>query len=109
MRTLLLLVPLAAVAYFVWQSTKSRIFLLGIPFLQFFRQSVFFEELRPFWIPGRLTTVEVTTLWLILVWAVCTGWLLPSRRAAGDSARRPSGPGRFRRSCCWRWSPACWW
>jgi hypothetical protein len=92
-RTLLLLLPLAAVAYFVWQSTKSRIFLLGIPFLQFFRQSVFFEDLRPFWIPGRLSTVEVTTLWLILVWAVCTGWLLPSRRKAGERRLPLFGPG----------------
>ena len=92
MRTLLLLVPLAAVAYFVWQSTRSRIFLLGIPFLQFFRQSVFFEDLRPFWIPGRLSTVEVTMLWLIVVWAVCTGWLLPSRRTAGEERTPPFGP-----------------
>ena len=92
MRSLLLLVPLAAVAYFVWQSTRSRIFLLGIPFLQFFRQSVFFESLRPFWIPGRLSTVAVTMLWLILVWAVCTGQLLPSRRSAGEQRVPPFGP-----------------
>jgi len=84
MRSLLLLLPLAAVAYFVWRSASSRIFLLGIPFLQFFRQSVFFESLRPFWIPGRLSNVAITTLWLIAVWAVCTGQLLPAgRRGAG--------------------------
>jgi hypothetical protein len=92
MRTLLLLVPLAAVAYFVWQSTKSRIFLLGIPFLQFFRQSVFFESLRPFWIPGRLSTVAITMLWLVAVWAVSTGRLLPSRRRSGQERIPPFGP-----------------
>jgi hypothetical protein len=91
-RTLLLLVPLAAVAYFVWQSTRSRIFLLGIPFLQFFRQSVFFESLRPFWIPGRLSTVAITMLWLIAVWALCTGRLLPSRRRSGEERLPPFGP-----------------
>lgn len=92
MRTLLLLVPLAAVAYFVWQSTRSRIFLLGIPFLQFFRQSVFFDSLRPFWIPGRLSTVTITMLWLVVVWAVCTGWLLPSRRTSGKERNPLFGP-----------------
>ena len=92
MSSLLLLVPLAAVAYFVWQSTRSRIFLLGIPFLQFFRQSVFFESLRPFWMPGRLSTVAITMLWLIAVWAVCTDQLLPRRRRAGEERVAPFGP-----------------
>lgn len=92
MRMLLLLVPLAAVAYFVWQSARSRIFLLGIPFLQFFRQSVLFESLRPFWIPGRLSTVTITMLWLIAVWALCTGALLPSRWRSGDRRVPPFGP-----------------
>ena len=92
MRSLLLLLPLAAVAYFVWQSTRSRIFLLGIPFLQFFRESVFFESLRPFWIPGRLSTVAITMLWLVVVWAVCTDRLLPARRRAAEERVPPFGP-----------------
>ena len=92
MRSLLLLLPLAAVAYFVWQSTRSRIFLLGIPFLQFFRESVFFESLRPFWIPGRFSTVVITMLWLVVVWAVCTDRLLPARRRAAEERVPPFGP-----------------
>lgn len=92
MSTLLLLFPLAAVAYFVWRSTKSRIFLLGIPFLQFFRQSVFFEDIRVFWIPGRLSAVTITMLWLILVWALCTDWLLPARRRVAGERTPPFGP-----------------
>ena len=36
--------------------------------------------------------MEVTTLWLILVWAVCTGWLLPRRRTPGKERMPPFGP-----------------
>jgi hypothetical protein len=92
MRTLLLLLPLTAVAYFLWQSTRSRIFLLGIPFLQFFRQSVFFESLKPFWVPGRLSNVTITLLWLVAVWAVCTGQVLASRRRPGERHVPAFGP-----------------
>jgi hypothetical protein len=92
MSSLMLLFPLAALAYFLWRATKSRIFLLGIPFLQFFRQSVFFEDVRVFWIPGRLSTVTITMLWLILVWALCTDRLLPSRRQVAGERVQPFGP-----------------
>jgi hypothetical protein len=92
MSTLLLLFPLAALAYFVWQSTKSRIFLLGIPFLMYFRQSVFFEDVRLFWVPGRFDRVTLSMLWLVVVWAVCTGVLLPASRRKGGERRSPFGP-----------------
>jgi len=90
--SLALLFPLAALAYFVWQSSRSRVFLLGIPFLQFFRQSVFFEDLRVFWMPGRLSTVTITMLWLVLVWALCTDRLLSARHRAAGERVSPFGP-----------------
>jgi hypothetical protein len=92
MSAALLLFPLAAVAYFVWQATKSRIFLLGIPFLMIFRQSVFFEDVRVFWVPGRFSTVTMTMLWLIAVWAICAGVLLPGWRRSKQERQPLFGP-----------------
>jgi hypothetical protein len=91
MSSLTLLFPMACVAYFGWKSLTSRVFLLGIPFLQYLRQSVFFDEMRPFWLPGRLGIDWITLGWLVLVWLLCTDFILPR---ADRRARRPFG-GRF--------------
>ncbi len=91
MSAALLLFPVGALAYFVWQSTKSRVFLLGIPFLMVFRQSVFFEQVRVFWMPARFDRVTLLLFWLLVVWAVCTGLLLPVRRRQKQPLR-PFGP-----------------
>lgn len=92
MRTALLIIPALAVLYFVWQARTSRIFLLGIPFLMFFRQSLFFDQMRPFWTPGRFSDNTLAMLWLIAVWALCTGVLLPRRSRELDRRTGPFGP-----------------
>jgi hypothetical protein len=74
------ILPLALAAYFVYMGTRSRIYLLGIPFLMFMRSSVFFENARPFWVPGRFSPDTHVLLWLIVVWLVCTDQLLSARR-----------------------------
>ena len=89
MNALRMILPFALVAFFVYKSTRSRIYLLGIPFLMFMRSSVFFEDARPFWIPGRLGADTHVLIWLIIVWLLCTGLLLPAKR--GEERIRPFG------------------
>jgi len=87
--TLRTILPLALVAFFIYKGTHSRIYLLGIPFLMFMRSSVFFENARPFWIPGRLGADTHVLIWLTIVWLVCTNLLLPAK--PGEARIRPFG------------------
>jgi hypothetical protein len=73
------LLPLALAAYFLWRARTNRLFLLGIPFLQMMRYSVFFENARPFWMPGRLGPIGAMMLWLVIAWLFCTGALFPGK------------------------------
>jgi hypothetical protein len=81
--------PLALAAFFIYKGTHSRIYLLGIPFLMFMRSSVFFENARPFWIPGRFSPDTHVVLWLIVVWLVCTNIIIPAK--PGAARIRPFG------------------
>ena len=80
-------VPLALLAWFLWKSRTNRLFLLGIPVLMVMRGSVFFQEIRPFWMPGRFTPATHLMAWLALVWLV----MIVSRRRGSQDA----GPGVF--------------
>ncbi|HJW76015.1 MAG TPA: hypothetical protein VJ787_10150 [Thermoleophilia bacterium] len=83
-------IPYALAVYFIYRGTRSRIFLLGIPFLMYIRSAVFFEKAHPFWMPGRFSADFHVFSWLVLVWILCTGLLLP--RSAGGPRSRPFGP-----------------
>ena len=79
MHLLRLALPAALLLYFVWRARRQRIFLLGIPFLMYASQSLFFDKLKPFWIPGRLSTTDHVLMWLVIVWILYFDLLLPTR------------------------------
>jgi O-antigen ligase len=66
---------------------RQRIFLLGIPFLMFQYVAVFFNNVRLFWVPGRLEPVDLMMIWLVIVWAIFFDFPLPARLRAGQSPR----------------------
>lgn len=87
-----LVLPSALVLYFLWRSRRQRIFLLGIPYLMFMSYSVFFDKLKPFWIPGRLSSpADHVMIWLIIVWVLYFDLLLP-RRGRTLRERKLFGP-----------------
>lgn len=67
------------VLYFIWRATRQRIFLLGIPFLMYAADSLFFHKLKPFWIPGRLEYSDHVLLWLLIIWVLYFDLMLPIR------------------------------
>ncbi|HET6496187.1 MAG TPA: O-antigen ligase family protein [Thermoleophilia bacterium] len=81
----------ALLAWFLWKARANRLFLLGIPVLMVMGESVFFNRMRPFWIPGRLEPQTHIFVWLCIVWVLI---VVGARR--GDTARTgPFGPGRL--------------
>jgi hypothetical protein len=70
--------PFALAAYFIYMGTRSRIYLLGIPFLMYMRASVFFQNAGVFWVPGRFDVNFLIFFWLVIVWLLCTDLLLPA-------------------------------
>jgi hypothetical protein len=72
--------PSLLLLYFLWRSLRQRVFLLGIPFLMFMSFSVFFEKVKPLWVPGRLDPVDLAMAWLVITWALYFDLLLPKRR-----------------------------
>jgi len=79
-------VPGLLLLFFAVRSFRQRVFLLGIPFLMYMGNSVFFEKAKPFWIPSRLSPSDHVMLWLVITWVVYFDLLLPSFRR---SAPRP--------------------
>jgi len=57
------------ILYFFVKGIKQRLYLLGIPFLMFMSNSIFFEDVKLFKIPGRLN-FELMLLWLGFLWIV---------------------------------------
>jgi len=64
-----LLLPAGLAAYCFYSAMKRPIFLLGIPFLQVMQQSVFFKNIKLFWIPGRIGGNYLILVWMVLAWA----------------------------------------
>jgi hypothetical protein len=61
------ILPYILVLFFLYKANKQPLFLLGIPFLMFMSSSVFFENAKPFQIPGSLYE-QLIFIWLVLVW-----------------------------------------
>ena len=70
--------------YFVWKALSMRIFLLGLPFLMYMGESVFFDKVKIFWIPQRLGASTMIMVWLVVVWVISMDLVLP-----GAESRRP--------------------
>jgi hypothetical protein len=88
-------VPWALLAVFVVGAFRWRILLLGIPFLIAAGAPVFFDSMRLFHTPARLSGSMQVLLWLVIVWAVTTGRLLPRSASAGSSALPDTRGRRF--------------
>ena len=73
MGLLRLALPAALALWFIWKARRVPIFLLGIPVLMVMRGSVWFENMKPFWVPGRFQAVTLLMGWLAVVWLV-TVW-----------------------------------
>lgn len=91
MELIRLALPALLLLFFVWRSLHERVFLLGIPFLMYMAQAVFFYKLKIFYVPGRLEPADHVMLWLLVVWVVYFDLLLPGRRRSLRD-RRPLGP-----------------
>lgn len=79
MNTVRLVLPLALLLYFLWRSMRQRVFLLGIPFLMDMYYSVFFDRLRPFWVPSQWMPADHMMFWLLVTWILYFDLLLPGR------------------------------
>jgi hypothetical protein len=77
-----LALPAVLALWFVWKARRNPLFLLGIPVLMVMRGSVFFENAKPFWMPGRFDPVVLLMAWLGVVWAVTV-----ARRSTLDGRR----------------------
>src|SRR5882672_10609899 len=62
--------PIVLTLYFIFRSFKDPVFLLGIPFLIFFRHSIFFERFKLFNTPADWKVDTLFLVWLILVWLI---------------------------------------
>lgn len=87
MGLLRLALPTALVLWFLWKARGNTLFLLGIPVLMVMRSSVFFQNMKPFWMPGRLDTTTLLMGWLFLVWVVT----IANERSRPDREMRPPG------------------
>lgn len=67
---LLKILPYIFLSYFVYRYLKEPIYLLGVPFLMFLRQSIFFDTVKIFAIPGRLGPEVLLFAWLCIIWAL---------------------------------------
>ena len=86
-----LALPAALALWFIWKARVNPLFLLGIPVLMVMRGSVFFENAKPFWKPGRFDPVTLLMIWLAIVWVVTV-----ARRSHQDDTRiGPLGVGRI--------------
>lgn len=58
--------PYSLLLYFLIRSLKQPIYLLGVPFLMFFRYCIFFENVKIFAVPGRYGTDFLFAVWIII-------------------------------------------
>lgn len=91
MNTARLVLPAVLLVYFLWRSQRQRVFLLGLPFLMNMYFSIFFEGLKPFWVPHPENPADHMMFWLVVTWIIYFDLLLPGRRRAVRE-RHPFGP-----------------
>jgi hypothetical protein len=85
-----LLLPIGLAAYCFIRAVRRPIFLLGIPFLQVMRVSVFFDALKLFWLPGAWGGSNAAVLlWIALTWVWCAYRSSAEARQVAAAARRP--------------------
>jgi len=70
MGALRLAVPAALLLWFLWKARTNRLFLLGVPVLMLMGGSVFFENVKIFWKPGRFDSATLMMGWLVVAWMV---------------------------------------
>lgn len=61
------ILPYLLALFFIYKANKQPLFLLGIPFLMFMSNSIFFENAKPFQIPGSIF-YQLMFIWLVLLW-----------------------------------------
>lgn len=61
------ILPYLFVLFFIIKANKNSLYLLGIPFLMFMSNSIFFENAKIFNIPGRYQA-QLGFLWLLPLW-----------------------------------------
>lgn len=61
--------PYLLVGFFLFMANKKPLYLLGIPFLMFMSASIFFENAKPFRLPGSILN-QLNIIWLVVLWAV---------------------------------------
>jgi hypothetical protein len=91
MNTARILLPSLLLLYFLWRSSRQRIFLLGLPFLMDMYYSIFFDRLKPFWIPSQWAPADHMMFWMLVTWIIYFDLLLPHRRRSVKELR-PFGP-----------------
>jgi hypothetical protein len=64
-----LVLPYLFILFFIIRGIKQPLYLLGIPFLMFMSESIFFEGVKFFRIPGRIE-YGLMFLWLGILWIV---------------------------------------
>lgn len=63
------ILPYLFVLFFLFKANKRPFFLLGIPFLMFMSNSIFFENAKPFQMPGSIFN-QLIFIWLVIVWLI---------------------------------------
>ncbi len=61
------ILPYLILLYFIIKGNKQFFFFLAVPFLIFMSNSIFFENVKPFQMPGSLQNILIF-IWLFLLW-----------------------------------------
>lgn len=61
------ILPYLILLFFIIKGNKQFLFFLAVPFLIFMSNSIFFENVKPFQIPGSLQNILIF-IWLFLLW-----------------------------------------
>ena len=86
-----LALPAALALWFIWKARDNALFLLGIPVLMVMGGSVFFENAKVFWKPGRFDGVTLVMIWLTIAWVLT----LVRRWRFNDTPLGPFGASRI--------------
>jgi hypothetical protein len=61
------ILPYLILLFFIIKGNKQFFFFLAVPFLIFMSNSIFFENVKPFQMPGSLQNILIF-IWLVLLW-----------------------------------------